>query len=79
VQLRAIDDREEQVGRANPVVVDAVDRRLVVLLSRLADDVAAGVAVTAEARKVAAGCFEPDAVSGQKYVRGDPHRSRWIS
>jgi hypothetical protein len=62
-----LDNGEDQSGWVVLVVQDAVDRGLV-LVGGFADDVAAGVAIAVELREVAAGDFEPDAVSGQEDV-----------
>ena len=53
------------------IMEDAIDRRLI-LIGRFAADFPAGVAVAIEAREVATGDLQADAVTRQKHIRRRP-------
>ncbi len=58
----AFDDWKKQMGRIRAIMVDAVNRWLV-LIGCLARDVPTDVAVAVEARKIAARNLQPDTVA----------------
>ena len=66
-QLISLNDRQDQVRGVRAVVIDAVDCLHEVLFA-FGRNRTAGIGVTIKAWEVAAGDFEPDAMSGLENV-----------
>src|SRR5579859_5583322 len=64
----AVDDGQDQAAGVFRAMEDPVHRDLDILVTVLGDG-AAGIRVAVEAREVAAGHLEPDAMPGQEDVR----------